>query len=341
MLEENQVFKKIQVKRARILDLIREFFKDRGFLEVQTPILVKIASLEPYLNPIPVYFEDEKNRRHKGYLITSPEYSLKKLLAAGFENIFEVTRAFRGNEAFGGIHNPEFSILEWYRVHSDYHEIIKDTENLIYFLAKKLLRKNYISFQGEKIDVSLPWPRMTVKQAFKKFSGIDLDKTKNLAYFKKIVRDKGYFISKNADQSELFYTIFLNEIEPRFSKNQPMIIYDYPLYQAALARRKSKTSFYAERFEVFITRMEICNGFSELLDWKEQEARFKAEQEVKKRLKKEVISIDESLINALKSDIPASAGNGLGVERLEMLLLDIEDINELLPFSAKHLFATH
>jgi len=333
--------KEIQIKRAQILDLIRNFFKKRCFLEIQTPILTKDISTEPYIDPMPVKFSDDKNKIYHGYLITSPEYSLKKLLALGFDKIFEITKAFRQKEAFGGLHNPEFSILEWYRTHADYRHIMKDTEELVYDLVKKLHHHPYFFYQRQKIDVSLPWLRISVKQAFKKYAKINLDKTNNLNSFKKISRQRCYGIDpafNGASWNDLFYLIFLNEIEPQLPKDKAIILYDYPLPQAALAKRKNKKGFYAERFETYIGGMEISNAFSELLNWREQLKRLKEDQKVRKRLKKEFINIDKTLIQALKSGILPTAGNALGIDRLQMLLLDIKDIDDLLPFPAKQMF---
>lgn len=333
---------KIQTQRSQIIDLIRQFFKTKGFLEVQTPLLTRYISTEPYIDPLAVSFFDDKNNKYTGYLITSPEYSLKKLLALGFNNIFEITKAFRQKEAFGKFHNPEFTILEWYRTHANYRQVMKDTEELVYYLTQTLYHQSYIFYQGQKIDVSLPWLRISIKQAFKKYAHLNLDQAKNLRSFQKIVQNKGYEreIShfQNTNWNDLFYLIFLNEIEPHLPKDRAVILYDYPLPQAALAKRKNKKSFYAERFEAYLGGIEICNAFSELLDWREQLKRLKEDQKERQRLKKEFIEIDKTFISALKSKIPPTAGNALGVDRLQMLLLDISDIDDLLPFSANKMF---
>jgi len=271
-----------------------------------------------------VNFNDEKNKKYQGFLITSPEYSLKKLLVAGFDKIFEVARVFRGNESFGGLHTPEFTMLEWYRANADYRQVMKDTEKLVYFLNKKINKSNYLNYQGQKINLALPWPRISVKSAFLKYAKINLDKKWQNCSFD--------------DWNTNFYSVFLNEIEPNFPKNRPIIIYDYPLPQASLARRKNKNSFYAERFEVYLGGLELANAFSELTDAKEQYQRLKKEQILRKKLKKSYIPIDEDFIYALKLGMPPSGGIALGLERLQMLLLNIKDINDLLPFPAKQLF---
>lgn len=335
----NPLLKTIQYKRAFIKTSIREFFNKQGFIEAQTPILVKHPGMEPYLSPISLNFKDNQKRIYKGFLITSPEYSLKKMLASGFDKLYEITKAFRQEESFGGLHNPEFTILEWYRTKANYKDIMKDTENLINFLVKKLYKREYFFYQGIKIDVSLPFKRISLKDAFLKYSGIDLDKTKSLNYFRKKVKEKGYKIPKNVDENYLFYLIFLNEIEPNLNKTKPTFIYDYPIYQKALAKRKKDNPFYVERFELFIGGLEIANAFSELLDYKEQYQRLKEEQKLRKKMKKEFIEIDKDFIKALRSGIPPTGGIALGIDRLEMLLLDIKDINELLMFPAFDLFS--
>jgi len=333
----NPALKEIQIKRNKINNLVRDFFAKRGFLEMQTPILVKCAGQEPYLTPAEVNFKDEKNKKYKGFLITSPEYSLKKLLAAGFDRIFEIAKVFRSNESFGGTHNPEFTMLEWYRKNSDYRQIMKDVEQLLFFLNRNINHSDYLIYQGRKIDLTPPWPKISVKRAFLKYAHINLDEMRNLRVFKQKLKNRDYFI-KSDDWNDIFYLVFLNEIEPRLPKNKPIIIYDYPLPQASLAKRKNKKSFYAERFEVYITGLELANASSELTDPKEQYKRFKEEQNLRKKMKKNFIPVDKDLIHALELKLPPSGGIALGMERLQMLLLNIENINDLLPFPAEQLF---
>ncbi|MDO8601483.1 MAG: EF-P lysine aminoacylase EpmA [bacterium] len=335
MLKFSPKLKETQIKRSKINDLLRGFFKEQGFLEVQTPSLVKCAGQEPYLTPMKVDFKDEKNKKYQGFLITSPEYSLKKLLSAGFDKIFELARVFRANEGFGGSHNPEFTMLEWYRADSDYRQIMKDTENLVFFLNKKINNSKYLNYQGKKIDLTLPWPRLSIKEAFLKYAKINLDKAKDSKSFRSQIKNKRYPFN---DWNDIFYSVFLNEIEPNLPKDRPIIIYDYPLPQASLAKRKSKGSFYAERFEVYIGGMELANAFSELTDPKEQRSRLVQEQLLRRKMGKDAIPLDEDFINALRLGILPSGGIALGMERLQMLLLDIKDINNLLPFPIHDLY---
>lgn len=333
----NPRLKEIQIKRNKINNLVRDFFAKRGFLEMQTPTLVKCAGQEPYLTPIEINLKNEKNEKYKGFLITSPEYSLKKMLSAGFSRIFEIAKVFRSDESFGGTHNPEFTMLEWYRKNSDYRQIMKDVEQLVFCLNKNINHSNYLAYQGQKIDLTPPWPKISVKKGFSKYARINLDKMRNLEIFKQKIKNRDYFVNSN-DWNDIFYLVFLNEIEPRLPKSKPIVIYDYPLPQASLAKRKNKKSFYAERFEVYIGGLELANAFSELTDPKEQYKRFEEEQILRKKMKKNFIPIDKDLICALELKLPPSGGIALGMERLQMLLLDVKDINDLLPFPAEQLF---
>jgi len=338
-VKKDKSLREIQIKRTKINNLIRDFFNAKGFFEAQTPILVKCAGQEPYLSPFKTNFADEKSEKYNGFLITSPEYSLKKMLAGGFEKIYEMARVFRANESLGGTHNPEFTMLEWYRANSDYKEIMKDTENLILFLNKKINGSSVLNYQGQKINLATPWQRISVRELFLKYANINLDKSKNLKDFRNQAKNNGINVnSKDKDWNSIFYDIFLNKIEPNLPKDKPVIVYDYPLPQASLAKKKNKNSFYAERFEVYIAGLETANAFSELTDAKEQLSRLKEEQKMRTKMGKDLIPIDKDFIFALKLGIPPSGGIALGIDRLQMLLLNIKDINDLLLFPAKQLF---
>ena len=332
----NPKLKEIQVKRAEICDLIRYFFKKKGFLEMQTPTLVPCAGQEPYLSPIKVDFKDDKGKKYEGFLITSPEYSLKKLLSAGFTKMFELAKVFRGKESFGGIHNTEFTMLEWYRAKSDYRQIMKDTESLVYFLNKKINKSGYLNYQGKKIDLSMPWPRIKVKEAFLKYAGVNLDKAKTLKTFKSQIKNKEYLAD---DWNSMFYSVFLNEIEPKLrSLNKPYFLYDYPLSQAWLSRKKASDPRFAERFEVFLAGIELGNCFSELLDSKEQELRLKKSHEERRSSGKSLYPVDKELIKALDRGLPEVSGIAVGVDRLIMLAGNFESISDTLFFPAQEIF---
>ncbi len=305
-------------KRARIIQAIREFFVKEGFLEVETPMVVAAAGQEPYLNPFTAQFFDEQGKKYEGYLITSPEYAHKKLLAAGFEKTFEITKAFRSGEHFGGLHNPEFTMIEWYRANEDYTKIMEDVERMVQHVIKALKHKSIktLEYKGKKINPFSPWERISVAEAFKRYAGVNLDEVKD---------------------EDAFFKIFLTKIERQLGISKPTILYDYPASMAALARIKQSDKRYSERFEVYIAGMELGNAFSELNDGVEQRKRFMEERVLREKLGKEQIPLDEDFLDAV-GNMPPSAGIAFGIDRLVMLLTDAARIEDVLAFPAGELW---
>lgn len=306
--------------REKVTDEIRSFFKTQGFHEVSTPTLVPIPSIEPNLEVFKTQLKTSKGIKRDGFLIMSPEFSIKKLLAAGIGNCFEITKCFRNEEEVSALHNPEFTMLEWYRINADYKDVMKDFEQLFTKIIKKVKPEADLSkweYQGETYDITLPWPRIGFEEAFKKYAG------KNIAEVK----------------DEDFYQIFFNEIEPKLRESgKPAIVYDYPISQAALARKKQSDPRFAERFEVFLAGVELGNCFSELTDAGEQKKRFEADLAERKRLGKTIYPIDEDLIEALKEGLLPVSGIAVGVDRLIMLVADVPSIADTLFFPAGELF---
>jgi len=337
-IRNNPELKQREINRSLIFRWIREFFNQQGFYEIQCPLLLACPGMEPYLEQIGLDLYDEKRNKYRGYLSTSPEYSMKKMLSAGFEKIYNMASAFRGGESFGGTHNIEFTILEWYRANADYTAIMEDVEDLAADLAKKLHGTTKIAYQGQEIELAKPWQRMTVREACQKYAGFDLNENKEFEQIKKTALNKGYKVADNATWDDVFYLMLLNEVEPNFPKDRPIILCEYPLPQAALSKPCKHDPWYAERFEYYIGGIEIGNCFSELVDGDEQLKRLQEEQKMKKDLGKEVLPIDMEFIKALKMGVPDSSGIAIGVDRLQMILLDVKDINDLLPFPDKDLF---
>jgi len=332
--------------RARIIYLIRDFFSRENFLEVETPSLVKFPGMEPHLDPVKVILPILGGRR-ESYLITSPEYAMKKILAVGFPKIFQICKSFRGGEAMDDLHNPEFTILEWYRASADYENIMDDTEELINFIGVNLKNKRRIIsskknknlkiiYQGKKIDLTPPWPRLTVKEVFWEYVGVDLDKILDRDLIACAAIKKGYVVSRNDNFDDIFFKIFLSEIEPHLGQEKPTILYDWPSQMAALSRRKKTDPRYAERFEVYIGGLELGNAFSELVDSDEQRKRFIAERNLRKTLGKEIYDIDNDFLEALR-EMPPSGGIAMGVDRVVMLFTNAKSIDEVMFFPAKQI----
>jgi len=307
---------KLIKQKANLAKTTRAFFEKEGFTEVFTPILNSVAGMEPFLDPI---------KTSEGWLITSPEYNIKKILPSGIGDVFEITKSFRGHEENSPHHNTEFTILEWYRAYANYTKVMEDVEKLILMLNRSLKHEANLDYNNITIDLKSPWMKLKVNDAFKKWAHIDLNKSQTVPLFKKAIQTAKLNINTKGitDWNDLFYSVFLNYLEPNLPKNKPVIVYDYPLPQGALARRKSKNSFWTERFELYIGGVEIGNCFSELTDGSEQQKRFEIEQKMRKDLGKEVFAIDADLIEALKVGFPPTSGIAIGLDRLFMLLLGL------------------
>jgi elongation factor P--(R)-beta-lysine ligase len=333
--------------REKVLTAIRRFFLDRSFHEVEIPYLAPDLPPESYLEVFETTFLTRERRPLRAFLPASPEPFIKKLLVAGIGNCFSISKSFRNTENKSKTHNPEFTILEWYRTNADYMDIMDDCEELLVFIntylqrmtgVKDLKRPTELIYQGKKINLSAPWERLTVSEAFKQYAQIDLPRALTFEALAPIAQKKGYSVGSEDTWEELFHQIFLNEVEQHLGKGRPTIIYDYPASQAALSRKKENDPRFAERFEFYIEGLELGDAYSELTDWKEQKERFKEETIERKRLGKIDHPIDEDFINALKAGMPKSGGMAVGVDRLIMLFSDVVDIADTLFFPASEMF---
>lgn len=361
LMRDGKMDKEAFILRAQILDLIRAWFKREGFLEVETPSIVKHPDLAPDLDLFATEFVSKDGKvRERRYLQTSPEYDMKKLLGAGFEKIFQVSKSFRNAEwvADGSStnrHNPEFTMLEWYRAGADYRDMMSDTEKMIKYVVHELGQNSFFSFrpsveeslsqnppqgisplQPQQVRLSVEmtkgeWEQLSVREAYEKHAGMNLDELRDEKDLRAAVEKKGYQLSADYSWDDLFFLVMLNEIEPKLGFERPVFLYDYPASQAALAKKKVEDSFWAERFELYIHGVELCNAFSELADPVEQRGRFEGERELRAKMGKEAIRLDEDLLEALKT-MPPSGGNALGVDRLVMVLLGKKSIEEVLLF---------
>jgi lysyl-tRNA synthetase class 2 len=291
-------------RRALIYEHIRSFFKERDFLEIDTPIRSPAIAPEEFI--IPFTSED-------WFLAASPELHMKRLLAAGYEKIFQFSHCFRKGER-GRRHNPEFIMLEWYRAGADYSQIISDIENLITMVARRLgFKNNKIEYQGQVIDISLPWQITTVKDAFVKAAGWDPLATNDAARFD---------------------TDFVTKVLPSFSPRRPTVLIDYPAALASLARFKPDNPLVAERAEVFIGGLELSNAYTELNDAGEQEKRFREAIARIKRERHQQMPMPDKFLEALPR-LPACAGVALGVDRLAMLFCNAASIDDVMAFTVE------
>jgi len=322
--------------REAVIDAIRLFFKSNGFHEVETPLLVECADPEPSIEPFSTSLIQASDS-YRGYLTTSPEFSMKKLLAQGSGHIFQICKSFRNAEPVSSRHNPEFTILEWYRVDANYNDIMDDCEKLLKFIFDYLEGKKLLA--DFRFDLSSPWEKISVAEAFQKYAGIEELLLHDEEKFKSMASKKGYAVESETSFQELFDQILVNEIESNLGKTRPTILYDYLAPQAALAKKKSSDPRYAERFEFYINGVELGNAFSELTDSKEQLARFQDQNRARLLQGRPEMKIDDDLIKALSKINQEMGGIAVGVDRLVMLFSGKEDIGETLAFSARDVFS--
>ena len=316
-------------KRSRLIQEIRQFFLERDFLEIDAPTLVRFPGQEPHLEPFTTTYQPLNRNPVTLYLQTSPEFSMKKLLAAGFEKIFYLGHSFR-HEPISNLHQPEFLMLEWYRAYTDYTALMSDCEELLRQLAKSLYGEGEFPFQNERLDWSLPFQRLTVKQALRKFAGIAYDSVRNPASFARKARSKGYTAVQDTwAWDDIFFEIFLNEIEPQLGKPVPTFLTEYPANMGALAHRMEAQPDFVERFELYVAGIELANAFTELNDPEEQKARFLTDQAARRKAGKEPFPIDPEFLEALQIGMPPAAGIALGVDRLLMILLGQKSIGSI------------
>ena len=300
------------VKRQALMTRVREFFVRRNALEVETPVLSAYGGTDPQLD----YFEIEDPKR---FMMTSPEFHMKRLLAANFGDIFQITKSFRKDE-FGGHHNNEFSMVEWYRVGMPQDKLMDEVEDLV----SEILGKRLNARRTRWID------------AFRNYAGVD-PFCEKLTDFADACSSRQIPVPEKSETLTRedwwdYMMVFL--VEPALASNGPEFILDYPPSQAALAQTYTDSDGYtwARRFELFVNQVELCNGYTELTDAVEQRRRFNADLEIRKGMDKPLPPIDERFLAALESGMPACSGVALGLDRLFMLALGKEKIADVILF---------
>ncbi|CAN5921699.1 EF-P lysine aminoacylase EpmA [soil metagenome] len=299
--------------RARIVREVRAFFESRGYLEVETPLAVPCPGLDLHLDAFEVIPTGIVASGPPRFLSTSPEYQMKRLLADGHERIFQITRAFRAGEV-GERHNPEFTILELYRANAGVEAIMRDTEQLV-----ARITGGAVHVADRAIDTRPPFARLTVCEAYQRFAGLAAEETFRLA----------------AHDEDRFYRLLVDVVEPALAAlDHALFLTEYPATQASLARKKPSDPRVAERFELYVAGVELCNGFGELTDPVEQRARFEHDRAERARLGKPAYPIDERFLEALERGMPPSGGNAIGLDRLVALATGSTSIHDVLAFTA-------
>ena len=291
--------------RALALQRIRRYFDRRDFIEVDTPIRVHSPGLDAYVDAV---------RAEDGWLITSPELCMKRLLVFGLPRIYQLARCTRAGE-LGSLHEPEFLMLEWYRAFAGHDEVMRDTELLVADVVEALSGRAWVSRGDRRVHIRPPFERLGVREAFRRYAGVE--NAVELA---------------RSDEGR-YFDLFVERVEPALQElPNALFLVDFPATQAGLARLSASDPTVAERFELFIGGVEVSNGFGELTDAAEQRRRFLAEQERRRRAGAPVHPVDERFLSALEVGMPPSAGNALGVDRLVALALGVENIADVQAF---------
>lgn len=314
-------------RRAAALAAVRRFFEQHEFLEIEAPLMVPSPGLELHLDAYAV--------EHR-YLITSPEYQLKRLLAAGLPRIWSHCRCFRRGEA-GPHHNPEFSMIEFYRAPGTWEEIARDVERLVAHVVHALHGGLAITYRGQALDFTPPWQWLSVREAMAQNARVELDGDETAEALAARARAAGFHVPDGTRWDDAFFSVFLEAVEPALGVGKPTILFDWPAPLAALARRSSADPRVVERFEAYAGGLELCNGFGELTDPVEQRARLEKDAAERRARGLPVYPIDEKFLAALEEGLPPSGGVAVGFDRLVMLACDAATIREVSAFTIDEL----
>lgn len=318
----NPEVKKIFEIRARILEAMREFMAKNDFIEVETPILQAVyggAAAKPFKTHCDAFNSDV-------FLSIAPELPLKKALVGGFERVYEITKKFR-NEGIDRQHNPEHMTIEWYQAYADYEDGMKLVEELIKYIAKKVLGRDEIEYQGHKINLG-KWQKISLLDAIKKYLNEDISRIKNDEDAKKIAK------KHKIDESKITKTNLADELLKLFRDKliQPTFLIDYPAELVPLGKLKRTDKSKSEIFQPFIGGLEIGRAYSELNDPEMQEENFKEQEQERKKGNEEAMPTDNDFVNALKYGMPPACGVGIGIERIVMLLTNSTSISDVILF---------
>ena len=308
--------------RSDLLAKTRGFFRERSFVEIEAPVWVRTPGLEVHIKAV---------EAGDGYLTTSPEFALKRLLCGGMKQVFSLGSCFRADER-GANHSVEFSMLEWYRANAKLGAIEADTEALVQALVDPR-RSGFITRGTVAIDCRTPWPRLTVRNLFADHAGIALRGDESDIEFLAAAKRAGHDVGTATRFDDVFYSIWLDHIEPALPADRPSFVCDWPSRLAALAKPKTDDPACVERFELYIGGIELANAFGELTDAAEQRRRFEAEQRERAERDLAVYPIDEKFLAALEEGMPPSAGIALGFDRLVMLIAEAETIGDVQAFA--------
>ena len=322
----NPAAREIAIMRSRMVSALRRFMDERGFMEVETPVLVPVAA-----GAMARPFTTHHNSLDRDlYLRIATELYLKKLIVGGLEKVYEIGRIFR-NEGLDFYHNPEFTMMESYEALADYNDVMEMVEQAVSSIALEVLGTTKVELEGEQIDLTPPWPRLSLREEVVKGSGIDFLECSDLESLRTEMKTAGYDTGQQVSWGGLLDKLISDTVEPKLT--QPCFLVDYPVEMSPLAKRNRHDPRLVERFEGFIAGMEICNAFTELNDPIDQRERFEQQEALHKQFEDdETDRLDEDFLVAVEHGMPPTGGLGMGIDRLVMLLSGHRNIKEVVLF---------
>ena len=312
-------------RRIQVVSLMRQWLEKQGYLEVETPMLHPIAggaSARPFTTHHNTYDREF-------YLRVAPELYLKRLIVGGFDKVFEINRCFR-NEGVDTRHNPEFTTMELYEAYQDYMGLMEETEEMLTYIIENVVGGSTFEYQGNTIDVKRPWKRMTLHDAIREYAGIDLEATRDRDEAATLAKSVGVDVDPSMGYGKIVDEVMSQKVQPHLV--QPTFLYDYPLELSPLAKKKRDNEALTERFQPFIACLEVGNAFSELNDPIDQRERFESQVSLREAGDDEAQFLDEDFIAALEVGMPPTAGLGIGIDRLAMIVTDSASIREVIMF---------
>ncbi len=321
--ETRRIFK----ARSATVSAMRRFLEDRGFIEIETPVLQPLYG-GATARPFKTYHHSLEREM---FLRIATELYLKRAIVGGFDKVFEIGRVFR-NEGIDTTHNPEFTVLESYEAYASYVDVMVMVEEMIPWIAQTVLGSTCVTFQGQRIDLKPPWKRITLRDAILERTGVDVEATHDRDELYRRVAHLGLEIQPTSPRGKIIDELLSAKVEDTLI--QPTFVIDYPVELSPLAKRKPGNPFLVERFEAFAGGIEIANAFTELNDAVDQRARFAQQVEARAEGDEEAHVFDEAFIEALEHGMPPTGGLGIGVDRLVMLLTDQRSIREVILFPA-------
>lgn len=316
--------------RKRLYTAVRSFFDAREFLEVETPLLLAAPALQGHIEEMSTSFRRPDGSAQRLYLSTSPEHAMKRLLAAGLERIYQIAHFFRDGE-LTDLHSPAFTGLEWYEAHTDYRHCMRTTEALVAHVADAVAGSLSITYRGEEVDLTPPWERLSLAEAFARELAVELDPAGPADDLREALREGRVDVGPEDDWETCFFKAYIERVEPALGRGKPTLLVDWPLGMTAMSRPKPEDSRWCERFELYVAGLELGNAFSELTDGEEQRSRFERVAAGRPGQRP-----DERLLEAMAYGIPPASGMAMGLDRLLMLLTDSPTIADVLLFPPQY-----